>query len=258
MWIDSHAHLDTFCAAGEWDAIRQRMQESDVTDIVAIGGTVAANQLAVEMAAADEHVHAVIGYDRDEADQSPDLDRLRNSIAHGGVVGIGETGLDYHYSPESASKQCELLTAMLDIAVDAEKPVVIHTRDAESDTERLLADYVSRWTGASGVPGVIHCFTGDAHFARLMLDLGFMLSFSGIVTFKNADSIREALRIVPDDRLLIETDAPYLAPVPKRGKRNEPAFVRYVGEGVAAFLQRPVEEIAAITSENARRLFGLS
>ncbi len=258
MWIDSHAHLDTFCAADEWDIIRQRMQEAGVTDLVAIGGTVAANQLAVEMAAADPHVHAVIGYDRDEAGQSPDLDSLRASVVRGGIVGIGETGLDYHYSPESAPQQCELLTAMLDIAVDAALPVVIHTRDAESDTERLLADYVARWTGASGVPGVIHCFTGDSHFARRMLDLGFMLSFSGIVTFKNADSLREALRIVPDDRLLIETDAPYLAPVPKRGKRNEPAYVRYVGEGIAAILQRPVEEIAAITSENARRLFGFT
>lgn len=257
MWIDSHAHLDTFCDANEWTDVRQRMQEHAVTDVVAIGGTVEANVLAIQMAEAEPCVHAVVGYDRDEAGKQPDLDLLRRQVETGSIVGIGETGLDYYYSQDTATQQCELLEAMLDIAVASALPVVIHTRDADADTERLLRNYVDRWSGASGVPGVIHCFTGDAEFARRMLDLGLMLSFSGIVTFKKADELREALRIVPLGRLLIETDAPYLAPVPKRGKRNEPAFVRYVGEGVATFLGLTAEEIAQHTSANARKLFSV-
>ena len=257
MWIDSHAHLDSFYAANEWPETRERMLAEGVTDVVAIGGTVTANDLAVRLAAADDRIHAVVGYDRDEAGTQPDVNLLRAHVATGQVVGIGETGLDYHYSQDTAQQQCELLDMMLDMAVESALPVVIHTREADRDTEQLLRAYAARWSGPRGEPGVIHCFTGDAAFARRLLDIGFLLSFSGIVTFKKADDLREALRIVPLDRLLVETDAPYLAPVPRRGKRNEPAYVRHVGEGIAAFLGHPATEIAAQTSANARRLFGI-
>jgi TatD DNase family protein len=255
MWIDSHAHVDTFIEDGSWPDIRQRMAAAGVDGLIAIGGSDLANATAMETARAHASVAAVIGYDRDEAGQAHDLEALARQAQEPVVVGIGETGLDYHYSADTATAQCALLEAMLEVACVRSLPVVIHTREAEADTERLLRAYAARWSGASGCPGVIHCYTGGPDFARTLMDLGFMISFSGIVTFKNADLLREALRIVPDDLLLVETDAPYLAPVPMRGKRNEPAFVSHVGEAVARYLDRAPDEIAAITARNVQRLF---
>ena len=258
MWIDSHAHLDSFIADGSWPAVWQRAREAGVDQVVAIGGSIAANELALETACRERGVFAVLGYDRDEAAKPPaERPALGERLAEEVVVGVGETGLDYHYSRDTAALQCALLEEMLAAACGAGLPVVVHTREAQADTLHLLRAYADRWSGASGCPGVIHCYTGDADFARRLLDLGFMISFSGIVTFKKADELRAALAVVPDDRLLIETDAPYLAPVPLRGRRNEPAWVCHVGESVARTLQRPVEEIAALTSANARRLFNL-
>lgn len=255
MWIDSHAHVDTFIGDGSWPDIRQRMAEAGVDGLIAIGGSDVANDTAMATARAHTNVAAVIGYDRDEAGQAHDLGALTQRAQDPVVVGIGETGLDYHYSADTATAQCALLEAMLDVACVRSLPVVIHTREAEADTERLLRAYAARWHGASGCPGVIHCYTGGPEFARKLMDLGFMISFSGIVTFKNAHALRDALRIVPDDLLLIETDAPYLAPVPMRGKRNEPAFVSHVGEAIAHHTGRRPEEIAAITDRNVQRLF---
>lgn len=257
MWIDSHAHVDAFVGDGTWPAVRERARLAGVSDIVAIGGTPSANALALQLAESDAAIHAVIGYDRDEANHMPDVAALREVLSHPRAVGVGETGLDYHYQSETAPEQQALLQAMLDCAYEANLPVVIHTREAEKDTLEILGRHVARWDCAAGCPGVIHCFTGEADFARAVIELGFMISFSGIVTFKKADRLREALRVVPDDRLLIETDAPYLAPVPHRGKRNEPAWVAHTGEFVASCLNRPVQEIAVLTSRNARRLFRL-
>lgn len=257
MWIDSHAHLDAAAADGSLDGMLARMHEAGVSDVVAIGGTVQANARAVDLSREYAAIHAVAGYDRDEAGKDWDREALLTLVADGPVVGIGETGLDYYYSRDTASAQCALLEAMLDVACERGLPVVIHTREAEEDTLNLLRTYVSRWRGAGDCPGVIHCYTGGSAFARSLMDLGMMISFSGIVTFKNATDLRDVLRLVPDDYLLIETDAPYLAPVPKRGKPNEPANVRYVGEFIARTVQRPVEEIAEITTQNAQRLFRL-
>lgn len=297
MWIDSHAHLDTFVADGSWSEIRSRMQTAQVSSVIAIGGSVAANELALATAREHGEVHAVIGYDRDEAERAPDFGLLRDLVNAERPVGIGETGLDYFYGKDTASQQRALFERNLSVAAEFGLPVVVHTREAKEDTYQLLREYVSERTrrrAASGdsdtvtrlaasednsvapkigranrlgelngdvrsntVPGVIHCYTGDADQALKLLELGFMISFSGIVTFKKSDALRTVLKVIPDDRLLIETDAPYLAPVPKRGKQNEPAFVSYVGEGIAQYLDRPIDEMAMLTSRNARRLFNL-
>ncbi len=256
MWIDSHAHLDCFIDEGDLPDMLTRARASGVTGVIAIGGSDEANDKALAAAREHEDVCAVLGYDRDEADRAPAVGGLEALLSDPAVVGVGETGLDYHYSAETASQQCALLEHMLDLACACRLPVVIHTRDAEADTHRLLARYAARWNGPRDVPGVIHCYTGDGPFARSLMDLGFMISFSGIVTFKKADALREVARIVPDDLLLVETDAPYLAPVPYRGKRNEPAYVPHVGAAVAAVRGQTPEEVARMTTANVRRLFG--
>ena len=257
MWMDSHAHLDPFLEDRSWPDVQRRAGEAGVTTIIAIGGSSAANERAVRVAGQERNVYAVVGYDRDAAEQDPDWAALERQLAEPGVVGIGETGLDYHYNRDTAPAQRTLLERNLAVALRHRLPVVVHTRDADEDTLRLLRAFVDQWDNPSRPPGVIHCFTGGTPFAGALLELGFLISFSGIVTFKKADDLRAVLPVIPLDQLLIETDAPYLAPVPRRGKRNEPAFVVHVGEYIAATLGRTPEELARITTTNGRRLFGL-
>ncbi len=257
MWIDPHAHLDTFIEDGSWEAVRARATAAGVETIIAIGGTTAANEQAVALAQQDNTIYAVVGFDRDEATTGSDWPSLQRAAAMPRVVGVGETGLDYHYSRETAAAQRTLLEQNLAWAREVDLPVVIHTREADTDTVDLLRAHVAARSAVTTEPGVIHCFTGDAPFARRLLDLGFMISFSGIVTFKKSDELRTVLRTIPLDRLLIETDAPYLAPVPQRGRRNEPAYVAHVGTFVAAELGVAESELAARTAANARRLFRL-
>lgn len=255
MWVDSHAHIDVFQEDTSWSDVWARARANGVETLIAIGGSSDANQRALAMARSTADVYAVLGYDRDAVTATPDWDQLQQDLAATGVVGVGETGLDYHYGADMAPQQRALLEQNLACAREAGLPVVIHTREAEDDTVALLRAHVETGQGIPDCPGVIHCFTGDAPFARRLLDLGFMISFSGIVTFKKSDALRSVLSTIPLDRLLIETDAPYCAPVPKRGKRNEPAFVSYVGVCIAAELGIPVSELAARTSANARALF---
>jgi TatD DNase family protein len=182
-----------------------------------------------------------------------DYERLRTLCADDHVVAIGETGLDFHYQHSPPEVQREHFRRTLQLALTVELPVVIHCRDAFDEVAAIL-----QGEGAGAVGGVIHCFTGTPHDAHRFLDLGFYISFSGILTFRNADAIRAAARTVPDDRLLIETDGPYLAPVPYRGQRNEPAFVARVAECLAALRNVPLGAVARITSANAARLFRLA
>ena len=167
------------------------------------------------------------------------------------VVAIGETGLDYHYGGDNTGPQQLQFRTHVQAARLVGKPLIVHTRDARADTIGIL-----RGEGADEVGGVMHCFTEDWDTARQALDLGFYISFSGIVTFRNADALREVARRVPADRLLVETDSPYLAPVPKRGRSNQPAYVRYVAEAVAELRGEPFPELAQTTTENYFRLFG--
>jgi len=173
------------------------------------------------------------------------------------VKAVGEAGLDYYYTAETAAEQKTLFNENLALAVEFEKPVVVHSRDADEDTIDLLRDFSQAWKGDELCRGVLHCFTRDAKFAKAVLDLGLYVSFSGIVTFNNADALREVVQYVPDDRLLIETDSPYLAPVPMRGKRCEPAFVVHTAEKLAELKGCSVDSIAELTSKNARTLFAL-
>ena len=257
-WIDSHCHFDSFVEEGTERAVLDRAVAAGLTLVVAIGGSPAANERTRSLAQTYPGlVVGTVGYDRDLANDPPSLASLAAQARLDGVVAIGETGLDYHYEPETAAAQKNLFQAQLELAAEARRPVVVHTRDADDDTVDLLRAYTRSWTGEADRPGVIHCFTGDYPFARRLLDLGFFISFSGILTFRNADQLRDAARRIPLDRILIETDAPYLAPVPFRGKPNEPAWVRQVAETLATVQGVALQTVSRKTTDNARYLFGV-
>ena len=176
----------------------------------------------------------------------------------GRIVAIGETGLDFHYRKETAPAQIDLLEAQLALAREVQLPVIIHSREAQAETIACLKEHASLWKGAPKRLGVIHCFTGDRDFAEQAIEMGYMISFSGILTFKNAKQIRDAAESLPEDMILLETDAPFLAPEPLRGNKNEPAYMKHTLECLAKTRDRPVEDLARITEENACRLFGIS
>ena len=186
------------------------------------------------------------------------MDELETMLAAPEVVAIGEIGLDFHHDRETALAQIELFQRMLLLARDRQLPVSVHTREAEAETLAALGAHAAAWRGAPDRIGVMHCFTGGEVFARDLLALGFFISFSGIITFKNAGGLFAVAALVPEDRLLIETDSPYLAPEPFRGQPNEPAHVRRVAEVLAEIRHTSWETIAEISTRNAERLFGRS
>jgi len=256
--VDIHVHLDAFIETGDLPAVLERAAVAGVGRLLAIGGAADGNAFALEQAAAQpDRIRVAVGFDRYLAGQNPDFARLTEQAARPEVVAIGECGLDYHYSPETAAAQRELFARMLALARERRLPVVVHSREAEDDTLALLREHAAAWPGDPDRLGVLHCFTGGLDFAQRVLDAGLWVSFSGILTFRNADSIRAAARLVPADRLLVETDAPYLAPVPHRGQRNEPAFVADVLRALAAARGEPTEQVAAQTTRNAEYLFRL-
>ncbi len=258
MFIDTHVHFDRFVKDGSFPELMEHAKEAKINEMVAIGGSPEANTLSLKLAG--EHpglIFGCAGYDRDEATGNSDFSELRKLVGNPLVKAVGETGLDYYYTAETAAEQKKLFAENLALAVEFEKPAVIHTRDADEDTVALLRDFSNAWKGDPACLGVLHCFTRETAFARQVLDLGLMISFSGIVTFANADPLREVAKYVPDDRLLIETDSPYLAPVPMRGNRNEPAFVVHVAKQLAELRDGSVEFIANLTARNARTLFAL-
>lgn len=258
MFIDTHVHFDRFVKDGTFPDLLAHAKEAQVLEMVAIGGSPEANALSLKLA--EDYpglIFGCAGYDRDLATEGCDLAELRTYVENPLVKAVGETGLDYYYTADSAVEQKKLFAENLELAAEFEKPVVVHSRDADDDTVSMLREYASAWKGDPARLGVLHCFTREKAFARDVLDLGFMISFSGIVTFANAEPLREVLKYVPDDRLLIETDSPYLAPVPMRGKRNEPAFVVHVAKQLAELKGCPVDSIANLTAKNARTLFAL-
>jgi TatD DNase family protein len=255
--IDSHAHLDAEDYAGDLDAVVARAAAAGVTRIVAIGLWRAPGSFgnALELATARPGTcSATIGVHPHECARVPEADWLASeALARDPrVVGVGETGLDFHYDLSPREVQEAAFRRSLRIARAAGKPVVVHVREADEAAARVI-----REEGLPVAGGVIHCFTGDAAAARAYLDLGLHLSVAGITTFKTAEPIRQAVRLVPRDRLLVETDSPFLAPVPLRGKRNEPANVVHVAAKVAEVWGLPLDEVAALTTANARRLFRL-
>lgn len=256
-FVDSHLHLDDFDEDGSLAEVLSVAHNAGVHTMVAIGGSSKRNALAVALAEKHPGIYAAVGWDRDLAGAETDDQELREVTGHPRVVAVGESGLDYHYQQDNKTEQLDLFNRMLDLAVDWGKPIVIHSRDAEADMEACLTPYVRRWQGAGSAPAVLHCFTGNVDTVRGLLDLGLMISFSGILTFKSAGSIREAAAFVPMDRIFIETDAPYLAPVPYRGKRNQPAWVVEVAKCLAEIKQCSLEEVAVQTTRNAERFFGI-
>jgi TatD DNase family protein len=260
MFIDSHAHIDTRPFDGDRDEVIARARQAGVETIIVIGATgdVADAERAVALAESRTDLYATVGiHPHDVAKMEPSWwPALRQLAARDKVVAIGETGLDYHYdhSPRDVQKRC--FGQFIEMARELDLPVVCHVRDAHDDARRILADHGA---GDGRVRAVIHCFTGDPGDAEAYAAMGLYVSFSGIVTFKgkSADPIREALRLVPRELLLIETDCPYLAPVPMRGRRNEPAFLVHTAEAVANELGLELAELAALTAENTRAAFAL-
>lgn len=249
---DTHAHF--YPGADHCQTIDAAIA-AGVTRIIAVGGNPELNTGALQaLAAAPGTLRATLGLDRDQAADLTDagLGAFEKLLAQHSFCGIGETGLDYHHHPETRARQCRLFAAMYEAARRHHVPVVIHTREADGDTLAVLDE------GRAGAPvhGVVHCFTGSRAFARELLDRGLYISFSGIVTFRNAGDLRDTAAYVPADRLLIETDSPYLAPVPLRGKTNQPAFLVHVAGCVAQCRGLPPDELAALTTANAQACFG--
>ncbi len=254
--IDTHCHLADPKLDQDLEAVLERARIAGIAKIVSVGaiGSIECDRRTVEIAESHEHVFAAIGvHPHDAKDCTPArIAELRELARSPRVVAIGESGLDFHYMHSPAEAQEGALRRHLELSAELGKPIVIHCRDAE---DRLAT--IVRETAIPQAGGVIHCFTGNADAAARFLGLGFNISFSGIVTFKNAAAVREAARIVPDDRLMVETDAPYLAPEPYRGKRNEPAFVRRTLEVLAEVRAVDSDTLAPLTASNATRLFRL-
>jgi TatD DNase family protein len=252
MFIDSHAHID----GDEFDADRknviERAHAAGVSLILNVGTGDPhsdAFERAVRLGQQHESIYTAIGTHPHDARHYDDAaeDKIKNLINDDHVIAWGEIGLDFHYDNSPRDVQIEVFKRQLRAARECDLPVIIHTREAEAETIDILQSTQSR--------GVFHCFSGSMPLARRAIELGFMISFSGIVTFKKADELREIAKQVPLDRLLIETDCPYLTPIPYRGKRNEPAYVVEVARCLAALLGVEIEEMGRITSENFNRFF---
>ena len=252
MLIDHHCHLDFPDFAPDLDGVVQRAHAAGVERIVTISTHVRRFDRLRAIVERYEGVYASIGTHPNSAEEERGLPltEILAIAAHPKVVAIGEIGLDYHYDFSPREVQREVFARQLAMAREAGKPVVIHTREAWEDTLRLLEP--------AAVRGVFHCFSGGPEEAARVLAMGFYLSFAGVVTFPKAQRLQEAACLVPPDRLLVETDAPYLAPVPHRGERNEPAYVARTAARLAELRGSTAEHIAAVTTANARRLFHLT
>jgi len=252
--IDSHCHLDFPDFAPELDAVIERARAAGVDTMVSISTRLSSFPNVRAIAERYEGIYCSVGVHphdaKDEAEEAS-ADVIGELAQHPKVVGIGETGLDFYYEHGPRADQERAFRAHISAARATRLPLIVHTRDAEADTIRVLTDEMQK----GPFSGLIHCFSASRAFAESALALGFYISFSGIVTFKKADAVREVAAMVPPDRMLVETDAPYLAPVPHRGKRNEPAFVVETARVLAKLRGLSEEEIARTTSENFKRLF---
>jgi hydrolase, tatD family len=255
--IDSHCHLDALDYENlhqNIDEVIEKAKARDVKHLLTIGVTLSRFEKQRDALAHRDDVSLACGvHPLDLEDEPFNYDRLLQLAAHPKVVAVGEIGLDYYYSVDNKALQQEVFAQQVQAANVLNKPVIIHTRAAREDTIRILRENDAQKCG-----GVLHCFTENLEMAKQGLDLGFYISFSGIITFKNAEEIRAVARQVPLDRLLVETDSPYLAPVPYRGKQNQPAYVHEVCEYVATLKGVSVEEFAQITTQNFERLFKIS
>jgi TatD DNase family protein len=258
MFIDSHAHIDGPEFDADRDAVIQRARDAGVSAILNVGTGdphSGAFERAVELGEKHETVYTAVGTHPHDARLFDDIaeQRILGLIQSPTVMARGEIGLDFHYDNSPREVQMDVFRRQLRLARQAKLPVIVHTREAEDETFDILK---SEWTG-SGLPGIMHCFSGSLGLAQKAIELGFLISFSGIVTFKKADDLRAVANQVPLDRLLIETDCPFLSPIPFRGKRNEPAYVVEVARCLAQLHAMELQQIARITTANFARLFQL-
>ena len=251
--VDSHCHLDFPDFEGEVDAVVARAANAGVTRMITICTRMREQQQVREIAEKHPGVFFAAGTHPMNAAEEPlvEVTELEALAAHPKMVGIGETGLDYHYTAETAARQKESLLVHIEAARRTGLPMIIHARDADADMARILSDEY----GAGSFSCVMHCFTASAELAQTALGLGFYLSISGIATFKSAGALREVFAAAPVDRILVETDSPYLAPMPHRGKRNEPAFTADTARATAHLFEMDLPQFARQTSANFDRLF---
>ncbi|GGJ90534.1 TatD family hydrolase [Pseudomonas matsuisoli] len=253
MLVDSHCHLDRLDLSihdGSLDRALDAARARGVERFLCIGVSSSNAEAVKDIASRYDDVYCSVGIHPLDLDESIfSREWLVDAVASPRVVAIGETGLDYHYEPDSAARQQDAFSLHLDVAKTTGKPVIVHTREARADTLRLLRE------ADLSQAGVLHCFTEDWEMAKAALDIGFYISLSGIVTFRNAEALRDLARKVPADRLLVETDSPYLAPIPHRGKPNLPEYVRDVAEFVAALRGCEFDAFARQTGANFLRLF---
>jgi len=256
LFIDSHCHLDRLDLKdfnGDLDAVVDNARQANVSKMLCVSVTLDQFPSMLEKTAKFDDVLVSCGTHPLNQEDKVDQDKLLQLSADERVVAIGETGLDYFYAPDTKLLQQDSFRKHIRVARELNKPIIIHTRDAVQDTLDIM-----REEGADQVGGILHCFTETWDMAKQAIEMGFYISFSGIVTFRNADALREVAKQVPDDRFLIETDAPYLAPVPHRGKQNQPAFVVEVANHLASVRGQSVEQIAQLSTDNFKRLFNLT
>lgn len=253
MLVDSHCHLEYEGVVEDQQGVLDRARKAGVGAFLNISTRLSEWDRVVGTARREKDVWASVGIHPHEADAHEDLgaDKLRQATDDPRVIAIGETGLDYHYEKSDRRVQQDLFRMHIDVAREVQLPVIIHTRDAEEDTASILREEL----GKGAFPALIHCFTASADFAEIVLQLGLTISISGIVTFKNAKDLQQVVATIPQERLLVETDSPFLAPVPHRGKKCEPAYVRNTAEFVAELRGITLEQLAAATTDNFYRLF---
>lgn len=255
MLIDTHAHLDDKQFNEDLEGILKRAKESDVSTIVTVSSAPGSIKNTIELTKKYQNVYGAVGLHPHDAKHFSDKieSDILNALKEKKIVAIGEIGLDFHYNFSTKDEQFIALKRQLKIAKEKNLPIIVHDRES---TEELIKIFENDCNGK--VNGIMHCFTGDAVSVKRFLKLGMYISFSGILTFPKAQSIRDAAKVVPLDRILVETDSPYLAPVPLRGKRNEPSFVKHTAEVLANILGLSLEELSRITTENAKRIFKIS
>jgi TatD DNase family protein len=253
MLIDSHCHLEYEGLVEDQSGVLARARQAGIGGFLNISTRQHEWEKVVATAAREPDVWASVGIHPHEADQHADLGEgaLFGAAAHPRVIGIGETGLDYYYDKSDRAVQQALFRTHIAVARETGLPIIIHTRDAEADTADILKDEM----GKGAFPALIHCFTASADFGRRVLDLGLTISISGIITFKNAKDLQEVVRTIPEDRLLVETDSPFLAPVPHRGRKCEPAFTADTARFVAELRGVTLEHLAKTTTQNFFGLF---
>ncbi len=255
MYFDSHCHLDHIDLSefnNDFNELLSRIRENRVDEMLCIGINLESFEEMYQLVRDRPGIYATVGvHPGYEKVTEPEVDQLVELAQQDKIVAIGETGLDYYHT-DGPQWQRNRFRTHIEAAIAANKPLVIHTREAKKDTIQIMQDH-----DAQRVGGVMHCFTEDWEMAKQALDMGFYISISGIVTFKQGENVREVARKVPADRLLIETDSPWLAPVPYRGKTNFPGHVRFVAEKVAEVRQTDLETIASQTTRNARKLFSI-